>query len=146
MRAMSVRSRLPFLVGVVVAAALASAPGAVGSAATARSGPLTGTWSGTLSGSVGGSVRHERIRIVVNARENGGSWTVSASCHGRLTLDSISNGYHHYRRHVASGAPASCHGGDVDCLMRMGAGLYDTVTPRPDGWGRNGTLRRVRSG
>lgn len=92
---------------------------------------------------MGGTARHERIRIVVNARENGGSWSVSASCHGRLTLDSISNGYHHYRRHLASGA--TCQGGDVDCLMRMGAKLYDTVTPRPDGWGRSGMLHRVRS-
>jgi hypothetical protein len=109
-----------------------------------RSGVLTGTWKGTLSGSAGGSIRRERILIVVNARESAGRWKVSSTCHGSLTLDSVSGGYHHYRRRVASGA--SCHGGDIDCLMRIGANLSDWVTPRPGGYARGGTLRRVRNG
>jgi hypothetical protein len=131
-------------------AALAATTAAAGSATAAPalraggSGALTGTWTGVLSGSANGGVRRERIRIVVNARETGGSWRVSASCYGRLTLDSISNGYHHYRRRVAS--RASCAGGDVDCLMRVGAHVADVITPRPGGWARNGTLHRVRSG
>ena len=64
--------------------------------------------------------------IVVNARETGGSWRLGATCHGPLTLNSISNGYHHYLRKLAPGA--ACAGGDVDCLKRVGANLYDAVT------------------
>lgn len=130
----------------VVGALLAGASAATGSAATTRasgSAALSGTWSGVLNGSVGGSARRERIRIVVNARETGGSWKVSGSCYGTLTLDSISNGYHHYRRHVAP--HATCPGGDVDCLQRVGTRVMDSVTPRAGGWGRSGTLRRVRT-
>jgi hypothetical protein len=97
-----------------------------------------------LSGSVNGTVRHQRIRLVVNARQTAGTWTVSASCHGRLTLESISGGSRHYLRHVASGS--SCAGGDIDCLWREGADVYDNITPRSDGWSRDGTLHRVRSG
>jgi hypothetical protein len=108
-----------------------------------RSGVLSGTWRGTLSGSAYGSVRRERILIVVNARESAGRWKVSRTCHGSLSLDSVSGGYHHYRRRVASGA--SCLGGDIDCLMRVGANVSDWVTPRPGGYARNGTLHRVRN-
>ena|SRR5581483_3237507 len=132
------------LVGASVAAGVAAPPGVARTTGVSRSGVLSGTWRGTLSGSVGGSVRRERILIVVNARETAGSWKVSPTCHGSLTLDSISGGYHHYRRRVASGA--SCLGGDVDCLMRVGAHLSDWVTPRPGGYARGGTLRRALSG
>src|SRR5690349_5440979 len=83
-----------------------------------RAGLLTGTWTGVLSGSAGGGVLRERIVVVVNANERGGSWRINASCRGELTLDSISGGYHHYRRRVVS--TASCRGGDIDCLMRVG--------------------------
>lgn len=133
---------------IVVVAGLAAAIAAMGATATSGapqtsgSKRLTGTWAGVLSGTVNGTVRHERIRLVVNARQNGGSWRVSASCHGRLTLDSISGGSHHYRRHLAAGA--TCAGGDVDCLWREGAEVYDNITPRTGGWSRDGTLRRVR--
>jgi hypothetical protein len=100
---------------------------------------LTGTWSGYLTG--GGS--RQRIVIVVNARETGGSWKLSASCYGPLKLDSISNGYHHYLRKRGRGA--TCAGGDIDCLRRVGANVYDAVTPRSGvAWGSSGTLRRVR--
>jgi hypothetical protein len=137
----------------VIAAVLVGAIAAAGSTATSsmasttrvsRAGVLTGTWKGTLSGSAGGSIHQERIAIVVNSRESGGRWQVSPTCHGKLTLDSVSGGYHHYRRRVASGA--SCLGGDIDCLMRIGANIYDSVTPRPGGNGLNGTLHRVRNG
>lgn len=131
-------------VGIAVLVAAIGASGSSPARATARGGVLTGTWSGVLSGTVAGMTRHERIRIVVDARETGGSWRVSASCHGTLTLDSISNGYHHYRRRLAAGS--TCAGGDVDCLEREGPNVADWVTPRPNGWARNGTLRRVRSG
>jgi hypothetical protein len=81
--------------------------------------------------------------IVVNARESAGRWKVNPTCHGSLTLDSVSGGYHHYRRRAASGA--TCLGGDIDCLERVGANLGDWVTPRPGGYARNGTLHRVRN-
>ena len=126
------------------AVALVAAVAATGSTAAPRSGPLSGTWAGVLSGTVDGTLRHERIRLVVNARQTGGTWRVGASCHGRLTLESISGGSHHYRRRAASGS--SCAGGDIDCLWREGANVYDNITPRPGGWSRDGTLRRVRSG
>jgi hypothetical protein len=137
----------------VIAAVLVGATGAAGAAATpsmastarvSRSGVLSGTWRGTLSGSANRRNRRERILIVVNAHESAGRWKVSPTCHGSLTLDSVSNGYHHYRRHVASGA--SCLGGDIDCLMRVGTNISDWVTPRPGGYVRGGTLHRVRTG
>jgi hypothetical protein len=87
-------------------------------------------------------VRDERIAIVVNADESAGTWKLTTTCHGRLTLDGVSGGYHHYRRRLSPGA--TCAGGDVDCLMRVGAKLYDSVTPRPGGAALSGTLRRVR--
>jgi hypothetical protein len=131
------------LVG-VTAAGFVATPGMARNALVSRSGPLTGTWKGTLSGSAGGSVRRERILIVVNARQSAGRWKVSSTCHGSLRLDSVSGGSHHYRRRVASGD--SCSGGDIDCLWRDGANVYDSVTPRAGGYARNGTLHRVRTG
>jgi len=110
------------------------APGAV---ADASAGPLVGTWSGVIAGHPG-----YRIVIVVNARETGGSWSVGATCHGPLVLQSISDGYHHYLRRLAHGA--TCAGGDVDCLMRSGSNLYDAVTSRlGSAWDSSGTLRGV---
>lgn len=107
-----------------------------------HSGPLTGTWSGYLVGNPGSGVKRHHMRIVVNAGETGGSWTISATCHGPLTLESISNGYHHYLRKLARGA--SCAGGDIDCLKRVGAGVYDAVTSHLGGeYDSSGTLRRV---
>jgi hypothetical protein len=132
------------LVGATAAAGSAATPSRASTARLSQSGVLTGTWRGTLSGSAHGSIRRERILIVVNAHESAGRWKVSPTCHGSLTLDSVSNGYHHYRRRSASGA--SCLGGDIDCLMRIGANMSDWVTPRPGGYARNGTLHRVRNG
>ena len=129
------------LIGATAAAGAAASPSMARTIRVSQSGVLTGTWTGTLSGSAHGSIRRERILIVVNAHESAGRWKVSPTCHGNLTLDSVSGGYHHYRRRVASGA--SCPGGDIDCLMRSGANMYDTVTPRPGGYALNGTLHRV---
>jgi hypothetical protein len=131
------------LVG-AAAVGFAAAPGMAGSARVSRSGPLTGTWKGILSGSTGGVIRRQRILIVVNARQTAGRWKVSSTCHGSLTLESVSGGPRHYRRRVAAGS--SCTGGDIDCLWRTGAYIYDSVTPRPGGYARSGTLRRIRSG
>jgi hypothetical protein len=129
------------LVPLAIAAAIAvSAIAAFGMASHHR--PLTGTWSGYISGQPGSGVKRRHIRIVVNARETGGSWRISATCRGPLTLDSISNGYHHYLRGLARGA--TCAGGDVDCLKRAGADVYDAVTSHIGGaYDSSGTLRRV---
>jgi hypothetical protein len=138
----------------LVTAALAAAAVAAGSTATAgttraghahASASLTGTWAGVLTGTVNGTTRHQRIRLTINTRHTGGRWKVDATCYGRLTLDSISGGSHHYLRHVARGAASSCVGGDIDCLWLSAGGVYDNVTPRPGGWSRNGTLHRVRT-
>ena len=117
---------------------------------------LTGAWSGYIAGTPGSEagtpgseagtpgseVKRQHMRIVVNARETGGSWRISATCHGPLTLDSISDGYHHYRRELARGA--TCAAGDVDCLKRAGANVYDAVTSHKGGeYDSGGTLRRV---
>jgi hypothetical protein len=125
------------LVPLVIAAVLAVTGAAL--AGTSHGGPLTGTWSGYLTG--GGPRRH--IVITVNQRQTGGRWKLSAKCYGPLTLDSISNGYHHYRR--KRGLGARCSGGDIDCLKRVGANVYDAVTSRLGGeYNSGGTLRRVR--
>jgi hypothetical protein len=108
-------------------------------ARTPSGGPLTGTWSGYIDGKGG----RQHIVLVVNATETGGSWTLSRTCQGPLTLDSISNGYHHFLRHRGHGV--TCAAGDVDCIKRAGANVYDAVTSRRGGaYDSDGTLRRVR--
>jgi hypothetical protein len=125
----------------VVAICAVTAVAAVG---RTHGGPLTGTWSGYITGQANSGVKRHHIVIVVNANETGGSWELSAMCHGPLTLDSISNGYHHYLRKLARGS--TCGGGDIDCLKRAGANLYDAVTSHLGGaYDSSGTLRRVRS-
>ncbi len=105
-------------------------------------GPLTGTWSGVIAGQPGSGLARRHIVITINARQTGGSWKLSDSCHGPLTLDSISNGYHHYRRRTAPGS--KCKGGDIDCLKRVGANVYDAVTSRRGGeYDVTGTLHRA---
>lgn len=112
-------------------------------------GPLSGYWSGYLARQTAHGVRREHIAIHIDARERGGSWKLSARCYGSLKLDSISGGYHHYLRIRARGKrvhlSAHCTGGDVDCLKRAGAGLYDAVTSHLGGaWDSGGTLKRAR--
>jgi len=117
---------------VIAAAALAH---------TTSGGPLTGTWSGYIAGD---GVKRQHIVIVVNAKQSGGSWRLSATCHGPLTLDSISNGYHHYLRRRGEGV--TCATGDIDCLKRAGPNVYDAVTSHRGGaYDVSGTLRRVSS-
>jgi hypothetical protein len=144
----SARATRFFLVVVAVlvgatAAGFAAKPSIARTARVSQLAQLTGTWKGTLSVSAGGSVRRERILIVVNARQSGGRWKVSLTCHGSLALDGVSGGSHHYRQRIAAGA--SCLGGDIDCLWRTGANVYDSVTPRPGGYAFSGTLHRVRT-
>jgi hypothetical protein len=116
---------------------------AVTALARTTRGPLTGTWSGYIVTQAGGHAKRRHIVIVVNAKETGGSWKLGSVCHGPLTLDSISNGYHHYLRKLATGA--TCAGGDVDCLKRAGANVYDAVTSHLGGeYDASGTLYRVR--
>jgi hypothetical protein len=112
-------------------------------ASTSPRGPLTGTWSGNIAGKPGSGVKRQHIVIVVNAKETGGSWKLSPTCHGPMTLDSISNGYHHYLRRRGRGV--KCAVGDIDCLKRAGANVYDAVTSHRGGeYDSSGTLRRVR--
>jgi hypothetical protein len=133
------RLLVPLAIAVCVAL-----PAFVAFGKTSQRGPLTGTWSGYIAGKPGSEVKRQHIRIIVNARETGGRWKISATCHGRLTLDSISNGYHHYLRKLARGA--TCAGGDVDCLKRAGANVFDAVTSHKGGeYDSSGTLRRVSS-
>jgi hypothetical protein len=136
------RVALVFVTGLAVAATAATAgASAHGSGRravrTARSGPLSGTWVGAI----GSGSNRQAMTITINAAESRGSWRMTARCYGTLTLDSISDGYHHFRRHAAAGA--DCAGGDVDCLKRFGAELYDAVTSRRGGaWDTSGTFRR----
>jgi hypothetical protein len=130
-----------FLLLVVTAICIAGASTAM--ARTSRGGPLTGTWSGYIAGNAGSGVKRQHIVIAVNAKETAGSWKLSAACHGPLTLDSISNGYHHYLRRRGRGV--KCAVGDIDCLKRAGANVYDAVTSHRGGeYDSTGTLRRVR--
>jgi hypothetical protein len=128
-----------FLALVVAAAFLATAVTAVGS--TSLGGPLTGAWTGFIAGQPGSGANRQRILIIVNAKQNGGSWKLSDTCQGPLTLDSISNGYHHYLRKLARGS--TCTGGDIDCLKRVGANVYDAVTSHRGGeYDASATLHR----
>jgi hypothetical protein len=128
------------LLRLVIAAACAVAAAAASANTTTHGGSLTGTWSGYIAG--GGKRQH--IVIAVNAKETGGSWRLGATCYGPLTLDSISNGYHHYLRKRSR--TATCAGGDIDCLKRVGANVYDAVTSHLRGaYNSGGTLRRVRA-
>jgi hypothetical protein len=128
------------LIGVSIATSLVLRPQTAAAAPVNHGGALAGSWVGVLKGP-SSSLRNEHIVIFVNATQSAGTWKLSATCHGRLTLDSVSGGYHHYRRRLSPGA--SCAGGDIDCLMRVGANLYDTVTPHTGGVAVSGTLRRA---
>ena len=134
------RPTLRFLLVVAVMVCIAG----TASAASTGSRPLSGNWAGYISGSAGYGAKRQHMTIMINARETGGTWKLSAKCYGTLTLDSISGGYHHYLRHVAKGL--NCAGSDIDCLKRAGAGLYDAVTAHQGGaWDTSGTLKRVRA-
>lgn len=147
------RTRKSRIAAVVLTAALVSiataaagyAPGAAATTPASASnhhGPLTGTWAGNIAGQASNGARAVRITVVVNAGETGGSWQLSPSCHGALVLESISSGYHHYLRKLAPGA--TCAGGDIDCLKRAAANLYDAVTSHLGGaYDLSGTLQRV---
>jgi len=114
-------------------------------AAAAHGGPLSGAWSGSLTWQTSSGVKHERVRITINKQEMAGTWQVGAVCSGTLTLDSISDGYHHFLRHVAHGSTSICGAGNVDCLKRAGADLYDAVTAAGGGvWATTATLKPVR--
>jgi hypothetical protein len=137
---MLVRSRrlVPLVVGALFAVM------AVAAAGRTQGGPLTGTWSGYITGPADSGVKRHHIVIVVNARETGGSWAISASCHGPLRLESVSGGYHHYLRKLARGS--TCPGGDIDCLKRVGVNAYDAITSHLGGaYDSSATLRRVRT-
>lgn len=129
------------LLALVFATAIFAVSPSLAGGSTRHRGPLTGTWAGAIGGS---GTRAVHIVIVVNAAQTRGSWRLSAACRGSLTLESISGGYHHYLRHFAG--TGDCAGGDIDCLKRVGANVYDAVTTRHSGeYGTGGTLHRTRS-
>jgi hypothetical protein len=129
------RKVLPALLAVLALVAI------VATDAYSRGGPLTGTWIGHMNPR-GGNGRRHQLRLFVNASERGGSWRISARCRGPLKLKNISNGYHHYVERLAPGA--TCLGGGVDCLKRVGAGLYDTFQSHAGSdYNSDGTLRRA---
>jgi hypothetical protein len=132
---MSVWTRRLALGAAVAAVAVSAVP------ASGHGGPLTGKWSGYISGT--GFKRHH-IVITVNASETRGTWRTSSTCYGPERLESISNGYHHFRRRLGRGAHCGL-AGNIDCLERAGASVYDAVTMKSSGaWGVAGTLHRVR--
>lgn len=133
--------RLRWLVLFVVAGTFA-ATSAAALSSTPAGGPLTGKWSGMLTGT---GVPSEHMVITIGPKENGGSWSLGPKCHGQLTLQSISSGYHHYTRHLAPGVTCN-KAGDIDCLKPAAPGqIYDSVTSHlsSNKWDITGTLSRV---
>ena len=123
-------------IALIVLAALAPA------AFAGEGSELRGKWSGTLEGSVAGA---EQLTVKVNAAETRGSWSTSATCHGKLVLQSISNGYHHYERIAAKGVAAGCNAGGVDCLKPTEeAGQILDVYVAANGEESSGTFTRDR--
>lgn len=97
---------------------------------------ISGTWAGTIQGS-----SSQKLTVEVNNGERKGTWSVSASCHGTLSLKNISNGFHHFNRVVASGA--TCDDAGVDCLKRDGSQLLDEYQSNGDTSWSTGLLTRT---
>jgi hypothetical protein len=112
--------RLALSVGVALIATMALVP-----SAGATPTELQGKWLGTLNPSEGSTAKPEQITLKVNHAETKGTWSISPNCHGRLVLQSISNGFHHYERLAAHGAASGCSAGGVDCLWWDGAQVED---------------------
>ena len=113
--------RLALVIPVALVVAMAFVP-----AAGAREpAELQGTWWGTLEPSEGSTAKPEQITLKVNRAETKGSWSISPMCHGKLVLQSISNGFHHYERLAARRAASGCSAGGVDCLWLDGAQVQD---------------------
>jgi hypothetical protein len=113
--------RLALSIGLVSIVALALVP----SAGAAEPTELQGKWWGTLEPSEGSVAKPEEITLKVNRAETKGTWSISPSCHGKLVLQSISNGFHHYERIAARGIASGCNAGGVDCLWRNGSQVED---------------------
>lgn len=86
---------------------------------------LQGAWWGTLEPSEGSTANPEQITLKVNRAETKGTWSISPSCHGKLVLQSISNGFHHYERIAARRVSSGCSSGGVDCLWLDGTEVQD---------------------
>lgn len=111
--------------------------------ASSSAGPLTGSWSGSIKRGPYGRGHPQHLLIAVDASERGGSWEVSATCRGSLRLKDVSNGYHHYIEELSRGA--TCLGGGIDCLRRVGAHVEDLFQPEPatSGYYASASLRRL---
>jgi len=102
---------------------------------------IVGTWSGYITPSPGSHASRQRFFVVVDPGERAGRWRIGARCSGTLSLENISDGYHHFYR--LAGANAGCAPLGVDCLKRAGAQVED-VFSSGSGWGDSTIyLRRV---
>jgi hypothetical protein len=107
--------------------------GLAGAAAASAASPtwIFGTWSGTLQPTSGSQAQPEQLTVHVRLGEQTGTWSINSSCYGTLTLQSISNGFHHYNRIAAQGTTcATGNAGGVDCLMRTGSQVLDEYVSR----------------
>lgn len=106
--------RLALVIPLALIVAMAFVP----AAGATEPAELQGKWSGTLEPSEGSTAKPEPITVKVNRAETKGTWSISPSCHGKLVLESISNGFHHFERIAAHGVASGCSAGGVDCLWR----------------------------
>jgi len=94
---------------------------------------IAGRWSGTVGGHL--------LTVKVAPKEEKGTWSLSATCHGTLKLESISNGFHHFYRIAAPGTTcAASETGGIDCLMREGSDVLDLYAA-PEGGGSGDLVR-----
>jgi len=137
-RAGRIRRLIPLAVVAVVAVSVIVA---FGKTSPQRGGsPAPGV--ATSPGNPGSGLRRHHIRIVINARQTGGSWKDQLQLPRALTLDSISNAYPPLSPQV--GARRDLRRRRRRRLKRAGASVYDAVTSHLGGeYDRSGTLRRV---
>jgi hypothetical protein len=127
---MPTHRRIALLSGLALVGLFALVPGAGASHSPTA---IAGKWSGTVAGRV--------LIVKVAHNEEKGTWSLSASCHGTLKLESISNGFHHfYRIGAADTTCAPSETGGVDCLMREGSALLDLYAA-PEGGGSGDLVR-----
>lgn len=126
---------------VAVALTIGATLGVAAPVQAAASGPLVGTWSGSLIPASGSHAARRQITVTVNPGERTGSWRIGASCSGKLRLQSISWGYHHFYR--LAGANRGCAPTGIDCLKRAGSRLVDEFTSNSGAADADGSFRRL---
>jgi hypothetical protein len=119
------RFRLWILAAVLVAAGTFVVINSVAAAPPAKSKSIVGKWNGLLIPVDGTPSQH--FTMVVYRGERAGTWRLNATCHGKLRLKDISDGYHHYYR--MAGANPGCVVLGIDCFERDGARMADAFVP-----------------